>query len=92
MTKGMEVARSFFQGWGLPYLRADSPELVERVAAVVCGGSQCLGNDDELSRDHGWGPHLTLILIGGHSKPINLILTVTELLGTFLTLLRLRIL
>ena len=64
MTKGMEVARSFFQGWGLPYLRADSPELVERVAAVVCGGSQCLGNDDELSRDHGWGPHFTLILTG----------------------------
>ena len=64
MSKGGDVAHSFFDGWGLPFLLDDSPDLVERVAAVICGGSQCLGNDDELSRDHGWGPHFTLILTG----------------------------
>jgi len=64
MAKGIEVAQSFFEGWGLPYLEAEYPEVVDRVAALVCGGSQCLGNDDELSRDHGWGPHFTLVLTG----------------------------
>lgn len=64
MTKGIDVARSFFEGWGLPYLQSEYPQLADRVAALVCGGSQCLGNDDELSRDHGWGPHFTLVLTG----------------------------
>ena len=64
MAKGIDVARSFFDGWGLPYLRSGFPHLADRVAAVLCHGSQCLGNDDELSRDHGWGPQFSLVLTG----------------------------
>jgi len=60
--KGLEIARRFFHEWGLPYLRRNHPRLCDRVAAVVCGGSQSLGNDDELSVGHGWGPGLDLIL------------------------------
>lgn len=63
-TKGLEVARSFFQEWALPYLEGEYPHLVDRVAALLCGGSQSLGNDDELSRDHGWGPKFSLLLTG----------------------------
>ena len=64
MAKGLDVARSFFEGWGLPYLQAEYPHLVDRVASVVCGRSQSLGHDDELSRDHDWGPQFTLVLTG----------------------------
>ncbi len=61
---GLELARSFFDGWGLPYLRSEFQQISERVAAFICGASQSLGNDDELSRDHGWGPGFGLVLTG----------------------------
>ena len=64
MTKGLDVARSFFEGWALPYLQTEYPHLVDRVAGVICGKSQCLGHDDELSRDHDWGPQFKLVLTG----------------------------
>ena len=50
--KGLEIAHRFFDDWGLPYLRAVFPEISERVACFLCGSSQSLGNDDDLSRDH----------------------------------------
>jgi hypothetical protein len=59
---GLEVARHFFDEWGLPTLQQQFPELVERVAAGLFRGSQVLGADDELSRDHGWGPMFLLLL------------------------------
>ncbi|MBT4499945.1 MAG: DUF4037 domain-containing protein [Gemmatimonadetes bacterium] len=68
MTKGLEVAQDFFQHWGLPFLQKEYPHLVDRVASLICGGSQSLGNDDELSRDHGWGPHFDLVLTGEDMK------------------------
>ena len=60
--KGLDIARRFFDEWGRVYLRTEFPHLSERVAAFVYGGSQSLGNDDELSRDHGWGPGFMLVL------------------------------
>ena len=62
--KGLEVARIFFEEWGLPYLRSEFPHLSDRAACLLCGGSQSLGNDDDLSRDHGWGPGFSIILTG----------------------------
>jgi len=59
---GLEISRAFFDQWGLPYLQQHSPALVDRVAAGLFDGSQIYGADDELSRDHGWGPHFLLIL------------------------------
>ncbi len=58
--QGLDVAQRYFNEWGLPYFRAAFPQLAERVAAFVLGGSQSLGNDDALSRDHGF----TLVLTG----------------------------
>lgn len=60
---GLEVARSFFDEWGLPFLRAEFPQVSERAACFLYGGSQSLGNDDLLSRDHGWGPQFTIVLL-----------------------------
>ena len=62
--KGLEVARRFFNEWGLPYLRSEFPQLSERAACFLCEGSQSLGHDDELSRDHGWGPAFKVVLTG----------------------------
>jgi len=59
---GVEIARRFFAEWGLPFLHAQFPDLVGRVAAGLFRGSQVLGADDELSRDHGWGPMFLLLL------------------------------
>lgn len=66
--KGLEVAQRFFDAWGLAYLRAEFPEISERAACFLCGGSQSLGNDDDLSRDHGWGPMFTILLTGQDHK------------------------
>jgi Domain of unknown function (DUF4037) len=59
---GLEVARRFFAEWGLPFLQEHFPELVKRTAAGLFRGSQVLGADDVLSRDHGWGPMFLLLL------------------------------
>ncbi len=67
-VKGLDVARQFFGEWGLPYLRSEFPEISERIAAFLCGGSQSLGNDDEASRDHGWGPGFGMVLTGEDMK------------------------
>ena len=62
--KGLDVAHSFHDEWVLPFLKAQFPKLVNRVATVLVGTSQSLGNDDGLSVDHGWGPTLTFLLPG----------------------------
>lgn len=60
--KGLDIARHFHDEWVLPFLKARFPKVVDRVACVLVGNSQSLGNDDEFSVDHGWGPTLTLLL------------------------------
>ena len=67
-TKGLDIARDFFQEWGLPYLQNQQSHLVGRVAALIFGGSESLRNDDELSRDHNWGPRFELVLTGEDMK------------------------
>ena len=57
---GLEVARAFFQEWGLPQLERQFPDLVTRVAAGRLRGSDVLEADDEVSQDHSWGPQFWL--------------------------------
>jgi hypothetical protein len=61
-AKGLEVARDFFFEWGLPRLEEAYPDLAQRVAAGRIAGSDVLGGDDAISRDHFWGPHFDLFL------------------------------
>jgi hypothetical protein len=63
--RGLEIARDFFFSWGRPFLAAQFPDLADRVAAGRIQGSDVLGGDDEISRDHDWGPQFTLFLSAG---------------------------
>jgi len=58
----LEIARDFFFGWGKPFLDKEFPHLAHRIAAGRLRGSDVLGGDDEISRDHDWGPQFDLFL------------------------------
>lgn len=60
---GIELSEAYFHTYGLPMLRRDFPELLDRVAAGVCGqGSENFGFDDAVSRDHDFDPGFFLWL------------------------------
>ena len=51
-----EVCERAFREVFVPVLESEFPGVLERLSAgVVGGGSDSLGTDDELSRDHDWG-------------------------------------
>ena len=55
--KGLELCRLYYDEVGAPALKARFPELMGRAAVGLAGqGSDCLGFDDEYSRDHDFGP------------------------------------
>jgi hypothetical protein len=58
---GLELARRFFHDAVEPIIRRHLPDL--RYGAALIGfGSEVLGFDDEMSRDHHWGPRALLFL------------------------------
>jgi len=60
--RGLTIARDFFVSWGHPFLKSHLPDLAGRIAAGRFLGSDVLGGDDEISRDHDWGPQFDLFL------------------------------
>jgi Domain of unknown function (DUF4037) len=58
---GAELARLFFSGAVAPLLRQFAPGL-GYAAARLGSGSDVLGLDDGMSRDHDWGCRLTLLV------------------------------
>ncbi|MCQ2380456.1 MAG: DUF4037 domain-containing protein [Victivallaceae bacterium] len=57
----LQTSRKLYLEYGVPMLERDFPQLVERVAVGLSGrGSECLGFDDDISRDHDLAPGFAL--------------------------------
>lgn len=54
---GLELCEAFYQEYGIPMIRTKFPEYEGVIAVGLVGeGSDCFGFDDEVSRDHDFGP------------------------------------
>ena len=63
--KGLDIARAYWETFGLPMLREQFPDCLPCVAAGLFGsGSECFGFDDGVSRDHDFEPGFMLLLPG----------------------------
>ena len=62
---GLELARGYWEQFGVPMIREQFPEYEEIAAAALTGsGSECYGFDDEVSRDHDFEPGFCLFIPG----------------------------
>ena len=62
---GLELARAYWEAYGVPMIREQFPEYEEIIAAALTGsGSECYGFDDEVSRDHDFEPGFCLFIPG----------------------------
>ena len=60
---GLALCRDYYETIGQPTLQAQFASVWHRIAIGLVGeGSECLGFDDELSRDHDWGPSFCMWL------------------------------
>lgn len=59
---GMELCEKYFNAFVLPVIERSFTELKNDIAIGMFGeGSECLGFDDEISKDHDWGPGLVIV-------------------------------
>ena len=55
--KGLELSRAYYEAYGESMIRNQFPEYEKYMAIGLVGeGSECLGFDDEYSKDHDFGP------------------------------------
>lgn len=60
--KGIEGAKKYFELYG-DVIKEQFPDFMKYAAFGICGqGSECLGFDDEISRDHDFEPGFCLFL------------------------------
>ncbi len=54
---GLQLCESFYHAYGAPMIREHFAEYEEMIAVGLVGeGSDCFGYDDEISKDHDFGP------------------------------------
>lgn len=80
-TSGLDLARSYWSELVAPLLVRRWPDL-PHVGARLGTGSDVLGLDDAMSRDHDWGLRLTLLVPAGHVVEVRELLE-RELPATF---------
>jgi hypothetical protein len=69
---GLELSRDFWTECLAPLLAHEMPDVFGRMAAGLCGhGSECLGYDDELSRDHDWGAGVQVFLTASDFEAVG---------------------
>lgn len=55
--KGLRLCREYYEEYGKTMIEKDFPQYVDKIAVGLVGeGSDCFGFDDDISRDHDWGP------------------------------------
>jgi hypothetical protein len=65
MQTGLEISTDFVDEIVLPLLRREVPRDMDKIAVAVVGtGSDVLGLDDSISRDHHWGPRANVMYCG----------------------------
>lgn len=63
VMKGLELSQKYYETCGKPMMEEQFPEIIDQTAAGLVGyGSECLGFDDEISRDHDFGPSFCIWL------------------------------
>lgn len=61
--KGLELCELYFNDVGVPMIEREFGDYKSHIAAGMVGdGSECFGFDDDLSRDHDWGPSFCMWL------------------------------
>lgn len=61
--KGLELSEKYYDAYGREMIEKEFPEIAEQTAAGLAGyGSECLGFDDKISRDHDYGPSFCIWL------------------------------
>ncbi len=61
--KGLELSHQFFEKVGRPIIERVQPGVMQKISAGLVGEcSDCYGFDDEVSRDHNWGPRFQVFL------------------------------
>ncbi|MFZ3101787.1 MAG: DUF4037 domain-containing protein [Desulfitobacteriaceae bacterium] len=61
--QGLELSEKYFNHYGMPMIIEKFAVYADRIAAGLVGdGSECFGFDDDISRDHDWGPSFCLWL------------------------------
>ena len=70
--KGLELSKAFFEEVGLPMLELEFGEYIDCIAVGLVGdGSDCFGFDDDISKDHDWGPGFCIWLTREDYKKIG---------------------
>lgn len=74
--QGLELSRRFWNELLRPAVEEKCPELMGRIAAGLCGGgSDCLGYDDEISRDHAFAAGCMLFIPRREEREIGFVLS-----------------
>ncbi|MEN3004352.1 DUF4037 domain-containing protein [Dehalobacterium formicoaceticum] len=61
--QGLDLSERYFNEFGIPMIKEKFPRYQGQIAAGLVGsGSECFSFDDEISRDHDWGPSFCLWL------------------------------
>ncbi|MBO4897051.1 MAG: DUF4037 domain-containing protein [Clostridia bacterium] len=63
--KGLELSVKFYEEYGKKMLRDEFADVLPYIAVGLCGqGSECMGFDDDVSRDHDFEPGFMIFLPG----------------------------
>ena len=72
MPEALNISERFARNVLVPLLRQRHGDLADRIAIGVHGtGSDVLGLDDTISRDHHWGPRAAVLLSNGDAHLVE---------------------